>query len=101
MLISRNSISWDKTLCGWFDSDKHADWPLGLSGLKRVRLPNSRDLRPVSSAITLPSKRPYLFLGVTITLHNAPRLSNHNQCTAVIACCSSSGGRKRHDPRSL
>ena len=64
MLICRNSISWDKTLCRWSSSDKHADWTPGLLRLTRVPRWNSGDLLLASSAITPPSKPRCLFLGV-------------------------------------
>ena len=63
MLICRNSISWDKTLCRWSSSDKHTDWTPGLLRLTRVPRWNSEDLLLASSAITPPSKQRCLFLG--------------------------------------
>ena len=60
----RNSTNWDKTLCRWSGSDKHAAWTPGWRGLTRVPRWNSGDLLLASRAITTPSKQPCPFLGV-------------------------------------
>ena len=60
----RNSTNWDKTLCRWSGSDKHAAWTPGWLGLTRVPRWNCGDLLLALRAITPPSKRPCPFHGV-------------------------------------
>ncbi len=60
---SRNSISWDKTLCRWSSNGKRGDWTHGWPGLTRAPRWNCGDLLLASSEITPPFKQRCLFRG--------------------------------------
>ena len=65
----------------------------GIAELKSFVAGIERDYDAVKEALRLPWSHDHVAY-CTSSLESL-------QCTSVIACCSASGGRKRHDPRSL
>ena len=76
-------------LRGWMEQAVRS----GIPELKSFVTGIERDYDAVHAALRLPWSHDHVAY-CTSSLESL-------QCTSVIACCSASGGRKRHDPRSL